>query len=236
LVYLIEENVCFIQPHEDQPLSHAILSSAKALVEAQQYLFETLWKKAIPAEEKITEIQEGIKPPFIETLRELHEIKKLGFDLVSSAKEEIRMLFFPHSNAFLREEHARLIRLLKEATNLRGIKVRILTSKDSQEQIEKLLQKIMTSKEWQQENLAKEEGKFEIHLAYRNQEQRLPTKVSILIVDSRIALMEELKDFDKSNSNEAIGMATYSNNESTVLTYISIFETLWTQAELTYKT
>ena len=27
-------------------------------------------------------------------------------------------------------------------------------------------------------------------------------------------------------------MATYSNNESTVLTYISIFETLWAQAEL----
>jgi hypothetical protein len=69
-------------------------------------------------------------------------------------------------------------------------------------------------------------------LADRNQENRLPIKVSILIVDSRIALMEELKDDEKSRSNEAIGMATYSNNESTVLTYISIFETLWAQAEL----
>jgi hypothetical protein len=27
-------------------------------------------------------------------------------------------------------------------------------------------------------------------------------------------------------------MATYSNNEPTVLTYISIFETLWAQEEL----
>lgn len=69
-------------------------------------------------------------------------------------------------------------------------------------------------------------------MADRNQEHRLPIKVSILIVDSRIALMEDLKDDDKSSSNEAIGMATYSNNESTVLTYISIFETLWAQAEL----
>ena len=33
-------------------------------------------------------------------------------------------------------------------------------------------------------------------------------------------------------TNEAIGLATHSNSESTVLTYISIFETLWTQAEL----
>ena len=90
----------------------------------------------------------------------------------------------------------------------------------------------MTSKESQQEDLEREKGKFEIHLADRNQEHGLPIKVSILIVDSRIPLMEELKDDKKSRSIEAIGMATYSNNESTVLTYISIFETLWAQAEL----
>jgi len=52
--------------NEEQPLSHAIVSNAKALVEARRYLFETLWNKAIPAEEKIKEIEEGIKPPFIE--------------------------------------------------------------------------------------------------------------------------------------------------------------------------
>jgi two-component system, OmpR family, sensor histidine kinase VicK len=218
--------------HEDQPLSHAILSNAKALVEAQQYLFETLWNKGIPAEEKIKEIQDGIKPPFIETLKDPYEIQKLGFDLVNSAKEEARMLFFPTDKASLREEHVGVIQLLKDAAMRRGISVRILTSKDKQEQIEKLLQKIMTSKEWQQEDRTREKGKFEIHLADRNQEHRLPIKVSILIVDSRIALMEELKDDDKSSSNEAIGMTTYSNNESTVLTYISIFETLWAQAEL----
>ncbi len=38
--------------HEEQPLSHAIISNAKALVEVQQYLFETLWNEAIPAELK----------------------------------------------------------------------------------------------------------------------------------------------------------------------------------------
>jgi hypothetical protein len=30
-------------------------------------------------------------------------------------------------------------------------------------------------------------------------------------------------------------LATHSNSESTVLTYISIFETLWAQAELKLK-
>jgi hypothetical protein len=31
---------------------------------------------------------------------------------------------------------------------------------------------------------------------------------------------------------DAIGLATYSNSESTVLTYSSIFENLWIQGEL----
>jgi hypothetical protein len=61
--------------HDDQPLSHAIITNAKALVEAQQFLFETLWDQAIPAQEKILEIEESMRPPFIETLRDPHEIQ-----------------------------------------------------------------------------------------------------------------------------------------------------------------
>ena len=34
---------------------------------------------------------------------------------------------------------------------------------------------------------------------------------------------------------EAIGLATYSNSQSTVLSYASIFESLWTQTELYQK-
>ena len=41
----------------------------------------------------------------------------------------------------------------------------------------------------------------------------------------------ELKD-DTEDMSDAIGLATYSNSESTVLTYASIFESLWIQAEL----
>ena len=37
-------------------------------------------------------------------------------------------------------------------------------------------------------------------------------------------------------SIEVLGLATYSNSESTILSYASIFETLWIQAELGSKT
>jgi hypothetical protein len=77
------------------------------LVEAQYFLFESLWNQSIPAEEKIWELEQGMKPPFIETLREPHEIQRLVFDLVDSAKHEILILLFPHvlGNAFLEEEY-----------------------------------------------------------------------------------------------------------------------------------
>jgi len=42
-------------------------------------------------------IEEGIKPPFTETLRDPHQIQKLVFDLVNSAKQEILMLLFPNT-------------------------------------------------------------------------------------------------------------------------------------------
>jgi two-component system, OmpR family, sensor histidine kinase VicK len=70
------------------------------------------------------------------------------------------------------------------------------------------------------------------------QQQRSQTKVSILIVDSKVCLVEDLKVYNDNdnnnndNSNETMSLATYSNSESTVLTYISIFETLWTQTEI----
>ena len=63
----------------------------------------------------------------------------------------------------------------------------------------------------------------------------LQTKVSILIVDRKYSLAIELKDDTKQTSIEAIGLATYSNSQSTVLSYISIFESLWTQTDLYQK-
>jgi len=45
----------------------------------------------------------------------------------------------------------------------------------------------------------------------------------------------EVRDDTKQTSLEAVGLATYSNSQSTVLSYASIFETLWTQTELYQK-
>ncbi|MGH9926919.1 MAG: hypothetical protein ACRD5B_16245, partial [Nitrososphaeraceae archaeon] len=50
---------------ESSPPPLLIESTVKAFVEQQQYFFDMLWKKAIPAKQRIKEIEEGIKREFI---------------------------------------------------------------------------------------------------------------------------------------------------------------------------
>ena len=53
-----------------------------------------------------------------------------------------------------------------------------------------------------------------------------------LIVDQSLSLTVELTDDTKETFEEdAIGLATYSNIDSTAFAYISIFENLWMRTE-----
>jgi two-component system, OmpR family, sensor histidine kinase VicK len=53
-------------------------------------------------------------------------------------------------------------------------------------------------------------------------------KLTTFLTDNELSLVIELKDDNIDTGNEeAIGLATYSNSESTVLSNASIFETLW---------
>jgi two-component system sensor histidine kinase VicK len=129
---------------ETIPLSQAILTTVKGIVEAQEYLFENLWKNAIPAQYKIMEIEEGIMPTFTEIIRDTSEIQKLVFDLVASAKEEIVMLLFQHTiigNLFLKEKEQKIMAILNDAIIENGVRVRILTSKDIHKQLEEFIGK-----------------------------------------------------------------------------------------------
>ena len=66
-------------------------------------------------------------------------------------------------------------------------------------------------------------------------EPGLQTQVTVLVVDRRSSLVVELKDDTKDSSYESMGFGTYSNRKATVLSYVSIFESLWKQSELYEK-
>jgi signal transduction histidine kinase len=208
---------------EDEPLTHAIFSTAKGIVDARQYVFDNLWKKAIPAEDRIKEIEEGVEREFIQTIRDPTEIQKLGFDLVRFSTNEI-LIVFSTANAFLRQiERAKGAKLVKQAAQEREVKIRILTPIDTL--VEQSAQKLM-------EGLQRKRLQRKQNIEIRYIEPHLQTKVTILLIDRKYSLTVELKDDTKETSYDAIGLATYSNSKSTVLSYVSIFESLWKQTEM----
>jgi signal transduction histidine kinase len=71
------------------------------------------------------------------------------------------------------------------------------------------------------------------NIEIRNIEPTSETKdTTILIVDKKLSLVMELRDDLKNTFEEAIGLSTYSNSSPGVLSYISIFESLWKISEL----
>jgi signal transduction histidine kinase len=200
--------------------SQVIYSNSEEIVEQQQYIFDTLWRKAIPAEQKIREIEEGIEPEIIETIRDYVEIQMLAFELIKSATYEI-LVIFSTSNAFHRQERVGTMELLKEAAAARCVHIRILTPMD-----DIIKEKAQKFKEEQQQH------QHHHQIDIRNIEHPLQTKVTILLVDKKFSLAVELKDDTEETSYKAIGLATYSNSKPTVLSYVTIFDTLWKQVDL----
>ncbi len=102
---------------------------------------------------------------------------------------------------------------MKEAAATRGVKIRVLIPMDKKIRNE----------------IARQLQALEIDI--RDNKKSLLAKVTTLVVDNVLSLTVESKDDSKETpedkEEEAIGLATYSNSDSTVLIYISIFENMW---------
>jgi len=159
------------------------------------------------------EIEEGQEREFIETIQDPSEIIGVGYKLVRAAKDEI-LIIFHTANALLRQEKSGGIDLLVENATTYKTLVKILVP--IEDKITDTIQR-----------LEKING-----IQIRNIEPTMQTRMTILVVDRTYSLVVELKDDTKDNLEEAIGLATYSNSKSTVLSYVSIFDTLWKQSEL----
>jgi two-component system sensor histidine kinase VicK len=201
-----------------------VYSNVRSIVEQQQYLFENLWNKAIPAERRINEIEEGIELEKTNVIQDPHNIQKLFVDLVRSARHEV-LLILPTVNAFLREHRIGVIQLLMHAVREHSVNVRILTPTS-----------IVIDNILKNEVISPQEGErrkdFDIRSINRSPEETSVSTVTIMVVDKKESLVFEKTDDSKENFVEAVGMATHSNSKPTVLSYISIFESLWKQVDL----
>lgn len=206
---------------ESGPPPQLIISTVKAVVKQQEYFFDMLWKKAIPAKQRIKEIEQGIKREFMDTIQDPYETQSILGNLLKSATKEI-MLMIPTMKAFDKQHDIGILKLLYEAAMDRSVNIRILSQlKDfvqKQRQQDQEIDDILLPSPY-------------VHL--RNIGTST-TKSIILVVDRKESLVIEVKDNLGNSFSEAIGFATYSNSRSTVLSYVSIFESFWIQTEM-YK-
>lgn len=223
---------------ENKPPSQYVISTVKTIVEQQQYFFEMLWAKAIPASQRIMEIEQGLERQFIKTIEDPIQIQKTIQDLVRSASFEISIVF-SKSDEFYNQIKTGIIEQLDNLSTSKDVKIKILTPQISanvdninkQEQITKILK---------QHN-----GQNQHKIELRYLDKALQTKVTILVVDRKLSLVVK-SDREKSehpavvtknigedaNYHQSAGLAIYSNIESTVSSLDSIFEILGRQIDL----
>jgi hypothetical protein len=209
---------------EGKPPIQAIRSTVKSFVDQQQYFFETLWGKAIPARQRFKEIEQGVETEFVETIRDYKEIQQLSFDLIKKAEEEIDILF-SMTNASLLQGNTDMLKLLQEAALTRDVKVRILIPIVDDDSMRAIMANEII---WQ----LKESGGDIRQVKKEEQLYPLQNKLALLVVDQSVCLTTELERDSEETIEEAIGLATYSNGESTVFAYSSIFENLWIHADI----
>ena len=195
----------------------AIFSSEPAFVEQFAAIFEELWDRGIDSKARIDEIENKTET-FIDIIQNPVDIQKRYHALVASAKKQV-LLFLPTTTAYRREEKIGIFRSLEEAA-ARGVDIRIVLPTDKE--IEEKIQEMMKSKK-----------DFEIHKIKTTTPTEARSK--ILIVDRREYLMVELRDNSKETFIEAVGSAIFSNSISTVLSYVTMFDSLWGQSELYEK-
>jgi len=88
---------------EAEPVTQLIYSKVKEIVEQEQFVFDTLWDKAIPFLVRIKEIEEGIKPEVIEIIADPKVALETEYRLLKSAKQEVQIIFST-INTFLLQE------------------------------------------------------------------------------------------------------------------------------------
>ena len=185
-------------------------------------LFDELWKNGIDAKDRIKDIEQGTLGD-IEVIPNSVRAGELYLNLVKSANEEV-LLIFPTTNAFIRQHKMGVIHLATEAAQQRNAKVRILMPMN--ESTEPLVRRLT-------EEDSHHYRKYDIDVRYYIGRSS-GTKATILLVDRKASLVMELRDDSKGTFDEAIGLSTYSNSRSGVLSYVYIFENLWMQTEI-YK-
>ena len=232
---------------ESVPLTEVIYSSIREVVEQGQYIFDTLWSTATPAEQKIKELEEGVEQPVIQVITDTRTSISLAFDLMASSRHEI-LIMFASAKTFLLAADSYTLNHYQKALQ-RGINLTILVPvyDDSIKDIN-----------WaSRERFARNDDGDNVHIEdrYNNRfgevneqinkirkkipnaklivtDKSINTRITIMVVDNSKSMIWELKDDTLKDPYLAGGIATYSNIPSVASSYASIIHVIRKQTDL----
>src|SRR5215216_6418668 len=201
---------------EGQPLPKLIYSNSKEMVEQQQNIFDIFWSKAIPAEQRIKEIEEDREEEFSEIINNPEKATEIYVNLAKSVKSSA-LLLLPSSKALIMEYELGIIDHLIQSSKTKDARdIRIICSiNDDNAQIVKRLY---------------EEAP---NIGILNTTTNLATKVFVANDDT--LFRAELSDPEADAFSKAFGFAIYSNSKPTVGAFKSFFELVWQSHEINEK-
>jgi signal transduction histidine kinase len=196
---------------KEKPATQIIYSNAREVIEQQRYIFRSFWNKAIPAKQRIKEIEEGIEAEFVEVITDGIKAANLMVDFAKSVREEAQLIL---SQPKTMEQAGKLGMLdhLIHAANSYGAEIRVITPITVENS--KLARQIMN----QAPNIQILAGPV--------------STAGLFVQDGERYLKAEDKDPNAAETAEATSRVIYSNSKNGVKSFKSIFETLWKQSEL----
>src|SRR5215212_189485 len=193
-----------------------LVSNEPAYIDHFAFIFEELWKNGIDASDKIRDIEQGIDQANIEIISNPKEGIKRAWNTIKSAKEEV-LIMYSSANAVRRQKEMGGLQLLKEASEERNAKVRVLIPADEEDITSTTIEDVKS---------------MYPQVDIRIIDKSLQTRITIVLVDKKECVIVELKDDEEDDSYKAAGLTTYSDSKSIVSSYISIFESIWKETNL----
>ncbi|HYZ59186.1 MAG TPA: histidine kinase dimerization/phospho-acceptor domain-containing protein, partial [Nitrososphaeraceae archaeon] len=196
---------------------HMVTSTVKVFVQQQQYFFNTLWEKAIPAEQRIREIEEGRAPERLEIIQDTQKSISRAFDITNKTQKELLVLFAT-PRTFTLALQAKAGDIYRKISK-NGVDVKLLVPRGADIEENK-------------EQMAKVREEVSPSINLRLSDVGLSTRITIMISDRNEFMSWELRDDTLDDPYLAGGIATYSNIKALASSYATIFDNLWKITEL----
>jgi signal transduction histidine kinase len=197
-----------------------LISTNSQMVGWVAQVFGILWDSSISVQDRAAQLEEGVDPPKLDVIRDPALVRQRILDMIVHAGHELLFLF-PTVGAFHRAENVGVVDKLGACAS-RGVRVNMLSpSDDSVEQ---------TIRRMNSENQVSSSGGT---IGYRRiSSATTRNTVTILVVDRKSSLVMEQRDDSQPDFDRAVGLATYSTSNSTVLAAIRFFERMWDEVEM----